>query len=89
MADIRDIAGIFLTQCANLRTLPTNLTTLRCHQATQDAQQACFAAAVRSRELQERAGSKRETNAAKESPISADTFQVFDFQYGSASSRMT
>jgi len=56
VAEVSQLRDIFLTQRANIRTVPKNLTFGGRKQSAQDAQETGLAAAVRAGELDESAG---------------------------------
>ena len=56
MAEVSHVRDIFLTQRANIRTIPKNLTFCGRKQSAQDAKQTGLAATVGAGELDESAG---------------------------------
>ena len=78
MAQVSHRRDIFLTQRANIRTLPLDFTFRRRQQAAQDAKQTSLAASVRAGELDEGAGRKRKIETPKQPAISADAAEFAD-----------
>ena len=78
MAEVRYRCEIFLTERANVRTLPFDLAFRRGEKSTKDPKQTGFAAAVWSGELNERSGRHCQIESAKEPAISTHASELTD-----------
>ena len=69
MTQVGDVREIFITQRANIRTLPTHFTLRWSQQSAQNAQQASLATSIRSGELNKGSGRQFKIETPEESAI--------------------
>src|SRR5688572_12546200 len=87
MAEVDELARVFLSQGADALALPAHLARVGRQQATQDAQQAGLAAAVRACDAQRLPGAEREAQAREELLLLSHAFQPRRFEHSPYSCR--